>query len=393
MITIENIGNKIYLFGRNEKRLPYVECIKDFRPYFYIQSDKGDIKTIDNQKAIKITLESPEQVSQERTKYPKHFEADVKYVNRYIIDTFDKIDKEPIRICYLDIETAKTEKGFESVESANNPILMIGCYDNFEKKATEFCLDRTHKSEKELVSDFMKYIKEKDFDMLIAWNGDGFDFPFLINRIKKLKLNPNYLNRNRGYCSVRKLKNNHYQTHIWGRICFDLMEGYKKMNSYGGRESWSLDYISKYEKIGEKEKYRGNLDDLHKNDIDKFISYNRKDVELLKLLDEKLQIINFFDELRRLCLCKFEDVFMNSKMADCLCLKYAKQNGFVLPSCKENIKEAFEGAYVKESEPKLYENVAVMDMKSLYPSIIVGFNISPECLIKGDDKNGNKQNL
>jgi len=382
MITIENLGNKIYVFGRNEKGVLQTSLIEDFRPYFYVQNPQGTIKSIDGEKVSKIIVESPELVVQERKKYSKTYEADVKYVNRYIIDNFKKIEKESIRICYMDIEIAKTEKGFESIGSANNPILMIGCYDNFEKKAVDFVLYKTHQTEKELVAAFMRYIKEKDFDMLVAWNGEGFDFPFLINRIKKLRLNPNFLNRNGGYCTTRKLNNGFYATHIWGRTCFDLMEAYKKMNSYGGRESWSLDYISKYEKVGEKEKYKGNLDDLFKTDIEKFIAYNRKDVELLKLLDEKLQIINFFDELRRLCFCKFEDVFMNSKMADCLCLKYAKDNGFVLPSCKDNIKEEFEGAFVHDSEPKLHENIAWFDMKSLYPSVIIGFNISPETIME-----------
>jgi DNA polymerase I len=386
MITIENVGNKLFLFGR-ENENSTKEIITDFRPYFYVEDKIGNFKSIDGVDIKKITLEEPNQVNVERQKYSKTYEADIRYVNRYIIDTYDKLEKEKIRICYLDIEIERTENGYESCDKAVNPILMIGCWDNFENKRTEFCLNKTHTTEKELIKDFMRYIKEKDFDMLVAWNGDGFDFPFLINRMKRLKLNPNYLSRENGRSDVRKITYGVYNTHIFGRICFDLMRAYKTMDS-SGKESWSLDYISKYEGVGEKDKYKGELDDLYKNDIDKFIEYNRKDVDLLKLLDEKLHIVDFFDEVRRLCLCRFEDVFMNTKMADCLCLKYAKNHNYVLPSCVDRGNEKrITGGYVKDSIPKLHNNIAVMDMKSLYPSIMIGFNTSYETLLDKKEPN------
>jgi DNA polymerase I len=391
MITIENKNEMIYLFDRipettqakmTENWSTGIRKILNFKPYFYAEDKEGTFKSIDGKKLKRIVVGKPQDVRTIRDKY-KHYEADIVYTNRYIIDMFDKIEKERIRTCYIDIEIMETEKGYEGIEVVNNIINCIGCYDNFTGKYVQFVLSEEFDTEKELLTEFIKYIQFTNPDMLVAWNGEGFDFPFLINKIKKLKLPT--LGRMNEPCYTKKLQGtNSYRSHVFGRICFDLMEAYKKMNSYGGRESWSLDYISRYElgDKGGKEEYKGSLDELFKKDLDKFVAYNKRDVELIKLIDEKLQIINFFDELRRLCLCKFEDVFMNSKMADCLCLKYARQNGFVLPSCKDNEKESFEGAYVHDSEPKLYKNVAVMDMKSLYPSIIIGFNISPETIRK-----------
>lgn len=384
MITIENNNNQILLFGRDEKN-SYVRKV-DFIPYFYAEDDNGEFISIDGKKLKKIIVKNPQDVPIERIKYESSYEADIRYVNRYIIDEISEMKKEEIRICYLDIEVKRTEKGYESCEKANNPILMIGCYDSFDREKVRFCIGKTHRDEVEMLKDFIRYIINKNPDMLIAWNGDGFDFPFLVNRMKKLRIKADALCREGGKCNVRRIKYGVYNTHLFGRICLDLMRAYKTMSA-GGRESWSLDYISNYEGVGGKEKYKGELDELYEKDIEKFIKYNDRDVELLVLLNEKLRIVEFFDEIRRLCFCRFEDVFMNTKMADCLCLKYAKEK-FILPNSSDRgYEKSITGGYVKDNIPKLYNNVSCMDMKSLYPSIMIGFNTSYETLLPKKEDN------
>jgi DNA polymerase I len=378
MITIESKGSDIVLFGR-EGKIPYVKTCK-FNPYFYVDSPLGDRYSIEGKKVKKITVDRPGEIPLERTKYFKTYEADVRYTNRYIIDEIKEYNKEEIRICYIDIEIKRTEKGYENCEKANNVILCIGCYDSFNKEYKQFCLNVTHTDEKKMLEDFISYVCEKDPDMFVAWNGDMFDFPFVVNRMIKLGVDEKQLCRESDKLFVTKAMDNVYDVHIYGRLCFDLMRAYKKMNA-GGRESWSLDYISRYEKVGEKEKYKGELDDLFKDDINKFLDYNKKDVELMVLLNEKLGIVDFFDEVRRLCYCKIQDVFMNTKIADCLCLKYARGK-YVLPdSVRKEEEQRITGGFVKDNIPKLYDNVAVMDMKSLYPSIMIGFNTSYETLL------------
>ncbi len=378
MILTENKHQDIFIFSRDSKGNPTTEHITDFKPYFYSQHPGGEYKTIDGKKARKIIVASPEIVKTEREKYAETYESDILYPNRYIIDRLGIVDKVPIRICYLDIETARTEYGFEDPVKANNPILSITVYDNFNKAYRQWWVSEST-SEKNLLEYFIRYIKWTNPDMLVAWNGDGFDFPLLINRIKKVGLNPNRLSRG-GKTKAFKTTNK-VITKCYGRVLFDLMHAYKKMHSYSGRESWALDYISKYEGLGGKEEYKGELDELFKKDIDKFIAYNKRDVELLVLLNEKLGIIDFFDKVRRLCCCQFVDVFMNSKMADCLCLRYARKHRFVLPRAMTRPKETFQGGFVHSSEPKLHKNICVMDMKSLYPSIMIGFNVSYETLL------------
>ena len=373
MITIENVGKRILLYGRNQDKISYIKGDDSLSPYFYYEDWKGDYKSIDGKQVSKVTVNHPNEIRELREKYPVTFESDINFTNRYIIDKISKIEKEPIRVCFIDIEIARTKNGYESPEIASNPILCIGCYDSFDEKYIQF-----YGKEKEFIIEFINYIKDKDPDILVAWNGDMFDFPFLINRINNLGLNANDLARSNG-----RVYTTEYGAKIFGRILLDLMQAYKKHFSGGGRESWSLDYISLYElkEKGGKEKYKGELDDLYLNDFQKFLDYNKRDIELMILLDKQLKIIDFFDEVRRLCYCKFEDLFMNTKMADCLCLRWAKERNLVLPKCPfTETSEKIIGAYVKNSEKGLHENISVFDMKSLYPSVMIGFNISYETI-------------
>ena len=187
MITIENNGNQIQLFGRNKDKQVYSKTIDNFRPYFYYEDEKGEYNSIDGIKLSKKIVHTPSEVKHQREHF-KHHEADVLYTNRYIVDEIKEIPKEPIKICYLDIETLKTEKGYEDPVKANNPISCIGCYDNFDKEIKQFIIGNDL-MEIDMLKQFISYIKDKDPDLITAWNGDGFDFPMIINRIKKLGLN------------------------------------------------------------------------------------------------------------------------------------------------------------------------------------------------------------
>lgn len=383
MIQIEAKGNQIFLFGRNDDKSLYCKQIKDFRPYFYVEDSEGDFVSIRGKKLKKITCNFPYEIKKQRDFYSNTYEADILYVNRYLIDHTEVIKKCPIRIFYIDIEIQKTINGYESFEKATNPILCVGCYDSFTEEYKQFVL-KDYETEKQMMEEFIKYFNIIDPDMLIAWNGDGFDFPFIINRCVKLGIDINkFARRMNGFNGECHRKENTWGlTKIEGRILFDLMYAYKKFVSGEGRESFSLDYISKYEGVGEKVKHKEDLNELYEKDIKRFLEYNLKDVELMVSLNNKLRIVDFFDELRILTNCRFDDVFMNSKMADSLCLSYAKQKNFVLPTVNKSTNDgSFEGGLVKDSIPGLHQNVACMDMKSLYPSIMIGFNTSYETVL------------
>lgn len=385
MITLEHnsYNGYIEIFGRNPEGKLYSKKDYSFKPYFYIENKNGEFNTLDDKKASKIIVSNQKEIK-EKLKYLKdknHYESDLISINRYIIDKIVKIEREPIRICYLDIEILEGE-GYSDVNEAKNIINLIGVKDSFTNKYTCFSLKDFEKSGGEvfMLSAFIQYIQTTDPDIILSWNGNNFDFPYILNRMKGFEIDLNRLGRSNGFSYVNLEYFNSCK--IYGRILFDLMEAYKKHFASGGRESWSLDYISKYElgDLGGKEEYEGKLDDLYYNNHDKFIEYNKRDIELLVLLNEKLNIINFFDEIRRLAFCRFEDVFMNSKTADCLCLKWAKKRNIVLPSINKKPQDKYEGGYVMQCNPKLYENIVVMDFKSLYPSIMIGFNTSYETI-------------
>lgn len=382
MIIIENKGNVIEMFGRKEDGTFYKKPDYNFRPYFYIKNSKGEFTAINGTKVSKVVCNDPKEIQSKRTNY-EHYEADILYTNRYLIDKISKIDKEPIRKCYLDIEIRQGE-GYSTIDEAKNPISLIGVYDSFNKKYKQFSLKEYDKlgGEIYMLSAFIKYIEETNPDIIVSWFGNGFDFPYLLNRMKLLKVDIQRLGRG-GFCYSGNGEYN--KCKIYGRVLFDMLEAYKKhFTGNTGRESWSLDYISKYELGSGKEEYDGSLDELEEKNYEKFLKYNQRDVELMVELDNHLNIIDFFDEVRRMAFCRFEDVFMNSKTADCLCLKYAREHNIILPSVSQKEGDKYEGGYVIECNPKLYENIVVMDFRSLYPSIMIGFNISYETL----DKNG-----
>jgi DNA polymerase I len=380
MLTIENKGNEIYIFGRDKDKNPYVKIDKTFRPYFYYEDEKGKYKGIFGQNLKKKVCNNPADMPKLR-KDKKHHEADIIYTNRYLIDRIDSIEKEPIRIWYIDIETSMKE-GFPNPYEANNMILSICFYDNFLNEY--FTLQGV---EKTFITTFINKVIELNPDMLVAWNGDGFDFPYLISRINKIGLDANVLSRMNETFIRDDEKVKYKTTLLKGRILFDLMYGYKKLIQGQGRESWSLEYISQYELKEGKEKYEGTLDELYEKDLEKFLLYNKRDVELLKLLDEKLKIIEFFDNIRRYAICKFEDVFHNSRIVDSLILKFC--NGkYILPSKNEwQVEESYEGAFVYQPEKGLYKNIACADLNSLYPSIVIGLNLSPETFLKKKEDN------
>lgn len=395
MIHIENIRNKIYLFGR-EGRTPYVKKV-DFKPYFYVKDNEGEFITISGEKVSKKVTNTPDEIPKMRDKF-QHQEADIIFVNRYLIDEIDDIPKEEIRKCFIDMEVDSIE-GFSDVQQAMNRILIITCYDNFMNKYISFIIGNEKKirkesnwsiyieeTERDVLEHFIDFIESINPDMLIAWNGDRFDFPYLIHRCFKLA-NDGLLHKE----SILKLSRlgqvymRGKEPIIKGRILFDLMLGYRKL-SQGERESYALEYISQLE-LGEgKEKHPYDIKDFYYKDWDLFLKYNKRDVELMVLLDEKLKIIDFFDEIRRLAKCTFLDVFQNSKVVDCLVLKEAKKKGVVLPSKQRTKDEVIEGAYVHQPNKELYENIAVLDMKSLYPSIMITFNIGYETFLKNHEE-------
>jgi DNA polymerase I len=239
---------------------------------------------------------------------------------------------------------------------------------------------------------FFDYLKETDPDLMTAWFGDLFDFPYLVNRVSRIGLDVDSLGRLSG--TRAEMFGNRLITTIRGRALLDLYWGYRYI-IFTGRESWSLDYIAKYEKLGLKKiEYEGAIDDLWEKDIDAVMEYNQMDVEIIVALDKKMNIINFFDSLRRMTVCNWNNLFARSQMHDLHILKWCHNHGIVLPCKPEYVEgasdESFQGALVLDPIKGLHEQIFVFDLKSFYLSMAVSCNMSYETISSdGEIKLGN----
>ncbi len=392
MIILEALGKNILIRGRKENGERYEKIIRNFRPYFYVPDELGDYISLFGTKLKKVILNHPGEVRKEREKYKETFEADVIYINRYLIDNFDKIPKEPIRICFFDLEVDNSD-GFPNPKEAKNEIISISAYDSFLKRYYCFIIKNDKmKNEKykilkmpdgkkekvrmiitdnetELLKKFISFIKAKDFDILTAYNGDNFDFPYLFKRIKKPEI-------------LSPIK--YFDKRPKGRIWLDFMKAYKKLLTHE-LESDKLDYVAKHELGVGKIERNENIRRMWLNEPEHLILYNVVDVWCLVEIEKKKGIFEYFDTVRRISFSDWYDVFYNSRVIGFYSLKYAKRLGLVLPTAKpvENA-ESIPGARIIQPKPGIHENIAVGDVRSLYPTAILTCNLSPET----KDENG-----
>ena len=331
-------------------------------------------------------------------------------VERYGIDDTPSVGHKEL---FFDIECeiggALTE---EYIESAPMPITSIAWWD---KKADEWAiiiLDRKNQlkntqsknqkiiacsTEKELLTRFVGIVRDIDPDILIGYNSDYFDVPYLYYRMCNVigkdladDLSPVGKVDSRKYSKYFRRANQFVK--IIGVESLDYMRLHKKY-SMRDEPSWKLDAIGeKYTGLGKIE-YDGTLDDLFEQDIKKFIEYNFRDVEILKLLDEKLQYIALTKNIAHKGKHNYEEVYHNSITQDGAISAYLLSEGIIPPpkTFKQEKKEGYAGGYLFCPKAGLYKYMFDEDLTSLYPSIIMTINIGKETLvariIDDDDRN------
>ena len=307
-------------------------------------------------------------------------------------------DFDKVSIAIVDIEVG-SENGFPDPYLANEPVTAIalrfigghmfvfGCGD-YEVKGTERymkCKDEYH-----LLKFFLKLWQEKCPDALTGWNTKFFDVPYLVNRMRKVlgedeakKLSPwNIISERQAFVMNRKMT----VYELVGVGDLDYLELYKWYSPNGkSQESYRLDAIAQFE-LGEGkisyEEYE-NLHQLYRLNYQLFIEYNIKDVDLILKLEDKLKLIELALTLAYDTKTNYDDVFAQTRMWDALTYNnLMNQNIVVPPRIVKEKSEAFEGAYVKEPQVGLHNWVASFDLNSLYPHLMMQYNISPETLIE-----------
>jgi len=242
---------------------------------------------------------------------PSIFEGDVPPETRVLIDAYEDSD-EPSkghRVVFFDIEVS-SEGGFPVIEEGDKELTAIALYDGAASKYTAFILDKDGKlkdsetsdtiiqsfdNEESLISHFMNKWEEIQPTIITGWNIDGFDVPYLYNRIKRV-MGTNFAKR---LSPIRECYYNNFSKRmvVAGISCMDYIELYKKFSGKN-EPSYTLGAIGKKVVNIDKITYTGSLNDLYRDDIQKYIEYNLNDVKIVVALDKKLQ---FIDLARRIC--------------------------------------------------------------------------------------------
>ncbi|KKK84981.1 hypothetical protein LCGC14_2777880, partial [marine sediment metagenome] len=304
----------------------------------------------------KIFVSEPKDVPMKRSR--KAFEADILFCKRYIIDKIDKFEKCPIKIAWLDMEIQADE--FPNPNVAKYPISCISVSNSFTKKMRTFWLPN-YPTEYEMLEDFVQYMKKEQFDLMVGWNLNKFDYPYLFNRIPDFAKKISPIGKTRyGDGDVN---------YPAGISIVDLLVLYKII--FKGLSDYSLDNVLKHE-FGEGKKYK-NVNFSTLNEEVKL--RNIDDVNGMIKIDEKHNIIDHYNEIRMFTKVNWEDFIYNSRAIDMLLLTEAKNKKVVLPMkpVKEEgtKKEKFEGAYREIFEKGRFENVGKYDLSGAYLNAII----------------------
>tara|TARA_Y100000593_G_scaffold90250_1_gene176246 strand:- start:876 stop:3401 length:2526 start_codon:yes stop_codon:yes gene_type:complete len=340
--------------------------------------------------------------------------GNIDYIYQYISERGwyrTDYDLDQVCICNIDIET-ESEHGFPQVEYAREAITAITMKDNITNKFWVFGRGRfvttredVHyincESEKELLINFLEAYNKLKPDVITGWNIETFDIPYLVRRISNLwlgegvekKLSPWRIIKEN---TITKMGREQYVYKLSGVSQLDYIDLYKKY-TYVNQESYRLDHIA-FVELGEKKLSYDEYDNIHqfyKQDYQKFIEYNIKDVELVERLDEKLKLIELNITMAYDAGINYKDVFSPVKRWDVLIYNHLKNKRIMIPPRAASLEKVeYEGAYVKDPIVGMHDWVVSFDLNSLYPHLIMQYNISPDTLLPDSydlDKNGKKQ--
>lgn len=318
-------------------------------------------------------------------------------------DDFEKqsFSQFPLRTLFIDIEAVGND-GFPEPEDAKYPINAITVYDTLTEKYHTWAFDEINqdlsrlsdrsiihffKKEDLMILDFLQWFEHNCPDIISGWNVEGFDIPYIVNRIKKFFKGKEVMLSPVGVIKKRtRNQRGHPEPietyNIAGVTILDYFFLYKYKFGKASAQSFKLGDIG-MDVLGEsKLEYDGSLFDFKNKDFTTFIEYNIKDVDLVVKLDKRLKFINQTRNLCNMGLCEYEDVFGSSSYITGALVLEANNDNVILPSQAplNTMKEgSFTGAYVFPPQVGICSaGVATFDISSLYPNMIISCNISPE---------------
>jgi DNA polymerase elongation subunit (family B) len=344
-------------------------------------------------------------------------ESDINPIFRCLYDNYRDVAAPNLHVGFFDIEVDfDPMRGFSSPEDAFSPITCVSLYLSWLQRnftlvlkprsmstalAQEICQSFPDTmlcaDEKELLDIFLTLID--DCDILSGWNSEGFDIPYLYNRIVQVL----------GKSETARLclwgrypKKREYEAYgretvtydLMGRVHLDYLQLYRK-HTYHEMHSYRLDAIGEYE-VGEKKtQYEGTLDQLYNNDFKKFIEYSRQDVMLLVKIDAKLKFIELANQIAHTNSVLLQTTMGAVALIDQAIVNAAHDQDLMVPARVRETEEerqarwdeeeamggAVVGAYVADPKPGMHDWIGGVDINSLYPSVIRALNMSRETII------------
>ena len=330
--------------------------------------------------------------------------GNTQYPYTYISDTYKgrvDWDIENLLIVTVDIEV-QCENGFPSPREAEEELLSITIKNHQSKRIVvwgigDFKTDREDvtyvncESEVHLLKEFLVFWEKYHPDIVTGWNSEFFDIPYICNRIKKL-FGEDELNRLSPWGGIKsrevyQMGRNHQVYIIPGIAALDYFDLYQKF-TYSAQESYRLDHIA-FVELGERKD--GNPYDTFREwytkDYQSFIEYNINDVELVDKLEDKMGLIKLCLTMAYDAKVNYTDVLGSVRYWDILIYNYLREKNIVIPPKRVSEKyDKYEGAYVKDPLIGMHNWVMSFDLNSLYPHLIMQYNISPETLIPNSEK-------
>ena len=358
-------------------------------------------KTLDGQDVLPRKFDSIKEAKAwaEQRENQKILFGNTQYPYCYISDEYpDDVpwDKDQILIVTIDIEV-ECENGFPNPQDAAEPLLSITMKNHQNKKIVVWGLHefqnsredvdyRLCRDEEDLLFKFLDEWRMIYPDIITGWNTEFFDIPYICNRIKNLfgedfmhKLSPwNNVFAKEVYQMGRK----HQVYSIQGVSALDFFDLYRKF-TYTNQERYTLDHIA-FVELGERKD--GNpfetFKEWYQKDYQSFIEYNIQDVEIVDKLEDKMRLIELCLTMAYDGKVNFMDVLGQVRYWDNVIYNHLRKKNIVIPQKKDNKKvEKFEGAYVKDPQVGMHKWVMSFDLNSLYPHLIMQYNISPETLM------------
>ena len=403
--NVQMVGNNFLVRGYEDGQKKIYK--EEYQPTLYVKSKKeSKWKTLEGDNVEPI---QPGTIRDCREFYKKYDGVDgfpiygnERYVYQYISDKYPeeeiKFDISKISLVTMDIEV-QAEEGFPDPESCSEEMLTISIQDNATKQIITWgrkpytpsqknVTYHHHEDEVAMLNAFLYWWSNNTPDVITGWNVRLYDIPYLCGRIsrimgeKKMKLLSPWglVSQDEAYISGRKF--NVYD--IAGLTTLDYLELYKKF-TYKAQESYRLDYIAQVE-LGQKKLDHSEFNtfkDFYRGNWKKFVDYNIIDVELVDRLEDKMKLIELALTMAYTAKVNYVDVMYQVRMWDTIIYNYLKRRNIVIPPKDRSDKDSkFAGAYVKEPKPGKYDWVVSFDLNSLYPHLIMQYNISPETLVE-----------